>query len=573
MSLVVQNNLPAINAHNRIRINVEQNKKASEKLSSGYTINRAADNAAGLAISEKMRGQIRGLDQAARNSDDAISLVKTAEGALQETHSILQRMRELTVKSANGTYQNEVDREAIDKELQSLKSEIDRIANYTNYNGKKLLDGSIQGEEIPGRGRIPVEVDEDGNVIPPKPYEKEVTFPTQKASMSYSYTTNSSVIDDGGVSVIFSDLDESAGASPSLEDQVAAQNALRDVLVSKGIKATVSGGAASYTIDGYTVSGGNIVKGGQTIATISSTIAGDGTTDISYTYGSSARVGYTETVTVYPSNPYVETPGEPAYLGNAKTTLSSVVPDGVAKFKFEAVNDEQMYELQNELVDAFSGGGKLTVTGNGGASPQIAFSGSGFDGFSIDSSGVVTKKVDGEDIKIATLDSGFKANSTGTATLSFQSYWHATKPVPAIDPNAPVNDKGMLIFQIGANGTQDQRVSLEIKPHTAAGLGISDISAATRSVSNEAIDKIDDAINYVSSTRADLGALQNRLEHTINNLSASSENLTAAESRISDTDMAVEMMNYTKSNILQQAAQAMLAQANVQPQSVLQLLG
>lgn len=145
--MVVQHNLNAINANNKMNINVSGTKKATEKLSSGYQINRAGDNAAGLAISEKMRSQIRGLSQATKNANDGISLIQTAEGGLNETHSILQRMRELAVQSANGTYQDDTDREAIQLEVDALKSEIDRIASSTEYNGMKLLDGSLGGSK------------------------------------------------------------------------------------------------------------------------------------------------------------------------------------------------------------------------------------------------------------------------------------------------------------------------------------------------------------------------------------------------------------------------------------------
>lgn len=415
MGLVVQHNLPAINAQNQMRINLSNNQKASEKLSSGYRINRAGDDAAGLAISEKMRGQIRGLDQAAANAQDGISLVQTAEGALQETHSILQRMRELAVQSANGTYQNEVDRENINKEVEALKSEIDRIAESTHFNGKKLLNGDMKGEETKGTAAgIATEA-------------KAAAVATQDVSSGTTTAIKSATL-------TFSGTDYEA------------QNALRTALASTKISVTSTGDEDDTT------------------NTITETAIGD----------------------------------------------------------FTLKTDGTIVDADNNTIATLA-----TVTGSAAGVSELSFSG----------------------------------GAAGNAEIKVG------------DKIAAVNDQGKLILQIGANGSADQEVSLEVEDQSTTGLNLTDVSVGTRQDAKNAIDSIDKAINSVSGTRADLGALQNRLEHTINNLSTSSENLTSAESRIRDTDMAKEMMNYTKSNILQQAAQAMLAQANVQPQSVLQLLG
>ena len=410
MGLVVQHNLPALNAQNQLRVNLSNNQKATEKLSSGYRINRAGDDAAGLAISEKMRGQIRGLDQAAANAQDGISLIQTAEGALQETHSILQRMRELAVQSANGTYQNEVDRENINKEVDALKSEIDRIATSTHFNGKKLLDGTMSGDEV------------------------------------------------DGLSLTAKDADIDA-------------------------KAAVLAGTNS--------------------------------------------AGGSETAGV--------TLSDPASVEASKT--------------------------QNAVARALAGTTLVATDANKFTAGTIG------DGtYSIDADGKVYATDDDTKAALATV----KASAAGNVTFSVTSF--ANPKIEKGDTYVE-NGSGALVLQIGANGDADQRVSLEVKDQSSAGLGVDEVNVSTRTSANTSIATIDNAINSVSSTRADLGALQNRLEHTINNLSTSSENLTAAESRIRDTDMAKEMMNFTKSNILQQAAQAMLAQANAQPQAVLQLLG
>lgn len=424
MGLVVQHNLPAINAQNQLRVNLSNNQKATEKLSSGYRINRAGDDAAGLAISEKMRGQIRGLDQASANAQDGISLIQTAEGALQETHSILQRMRELAVQSANGTYQNEVDRENINKEVDALKSEIDRISSSTHFNGKKLLDGSMSGDEV------------DGLAI--------------------------------------------TGAA---------------------------GGSAK--IDGIAATGTANTETGATIA-----FAGVVSAD--------------------------------AETAKAVNELSNYLN----KTGVSITNADTSPAADNATIEI---GGGYTATQTG-------------------TTAVWEIEKDGTKIGDITIAGTFTSNE-GKSGISKAGDVTTAVPALAEGETFVVNGSGELVLQIGANGDADQRVALSVEDQSSAGLGVNAVNVSTRSNANTSIDLIDKAINSVSGTRADLGALQNRLEHTINNLTTSSENLTAAESRIRDTDMAKEMMNYTKSNILQQAAQAMLAQANVQPQSVLQLLG
>jgi flagellin len=366
--------------------------KNLEKLSSGYKINRAGDDAAGLAISEKMRGQIRGLEQAQNNANDGISLIQTAEGGLNETHAILQRMRELAVQSANGTYQDEVDRENLDKEVTALKSEIDRIAKSTQFNKIDLLNGNLGG------------------------YETELT----------------------------------AGAS---------------------------------NITAINISGGNLVDADDFVFAASSA-AGISVTSVS---------------------------------GIALGTITGVSFEAAEGADFKEAG---IYTLKAKVTD------EATVANK--------------------------EKYDGLTITFAIGKDGLADEAS-------------------VVLNVTALGKG-LTFQIGANGVKDQQVSLQVGDMSSKGLNINDINVGLQTEANAAIEALDNAINQVSGTRADLGALQNRLEHTVNNLGVTSENLTAAESRIRDVDMAKEMMEYTKNNILTQAAQAMLAQANMQPQGVLQLL-
>lgn len=370
----INHNIAALNTYRQLSTNTTNTSKSLEKLSSGLRINRAGDDAAGLAISEKMRGQIRGLDQASRNANDGISLIQTAEGALAETHSILQRMRELAVQSANDT-NTESDRIEIQKEINQLTKEVDRISTDTEFNTKKLLDGSMA-------------------------------------------TTISAI---GG---------------------------------------TVDNLAATATDTAVGIS----MAAGSSLAT--------GTYSITVSYTAAAG-------------------------GNA------------AKFSVSAADGD----------------------GN---------------------------EVDGSNFTI-------KVNETLAAALEAAA---ADDTFSATEVN--VNADKAMIFHIGANA--GQKTELSINNMDATSLGINAIDLTQQDTADLAITTIDEAISYVSSQRAALGGMQNRLEHTINNLGTTSENLTASESRIRDVDMAQEMMEFTKNNILSQASQAMLAQANQQPQSVLQLL-
>jgi len=413
--MIIQHNISALNAHRQLATNNSNVAKSLEKLSSGYRINKAGDDAAGLAISEKMRGQISGLKQATRNAQDGISLIQTAEGALQETHSILQRMRELAVQSANGVYDDAVDRANLNKEVTALKSEIDRIATSTEFNGKKLLDGSMSGAEVPAT----VATDADAQAA----------------------VTGKSVAGTAG---------DNTGVIVTIDDFTAANKTEQDA------KNAIANAIATTGLDIVTDASKNITA-----------------------------------------------------------------------------------TLADHTVVVASDNKSATVTDANGYSVTVIFSGT-----------VVADKTD--------------------ASVKSGAVTKAAAEIKAGDILTPAS--GALTLQIGANGVADQQVTLNVANMSSEGIGVDKISIDTRANANAAIEVIDKAINIVSGTRADLGALQNRLDHTINNLGVTKENLTASESRIRDVDMAEEMMSYTKNNILTQAAQAMLAQANTLPQGVLQLL-
>jgi len=403
----------ALNTHRQYSINNNSIAKSTEKLSSGYRINRAGDDAAGLAISEKMRAQIRGLNMAAKNSNDAISLVQTAEGALTETHAILQRMRELAVQAASDTNDDEVDRIALDAEFQQLKEEIDDIAEKTTFNGKKLLDGSFGGSTSTSPS---VTINGTGSALKGGITVSDIVINAEEFEAGKSYTIDFSVIED-------------------------------------------SGNPGTYTCE-VTLS-----SDGSTIDTKPFTInAGK----IELDFGSDS---------------------EPDVTISTSATV------------------DQLHEMK--LVFSVSAGS----TSAGSA---------------------------------AKIQTG--ANAGETLEISIASMASEALGSVKVDENGQIDE---------ANGSE---------------LKLSDSLIDTQQNASKAITVVSKAINDVSSQRAKLGAYQNRLEHKINNLETSAENLTAAESRIRDIDMAKEMTEFTKNNILVQASTAMLAQANQAPQNVLALL-
>ena len=395
--MIINHNMNAMNAHRNMNSSTIAQGKAMEKLSSGLRINRAADDAAGLAISEKMRSQIRGLNQASRNAQDGISMIQTAEGALSETQAIGQRMRELAVQSANGTYTDE-DRALINQEFLQLKDEVDRIATDTEFNGNKVLNGSLSGKEI--------KTETGGAVV---------------GSPSGINATN--------LGTIFSDVapEELAKLGEGEFHVKITSNGTNEVTIDLIDNANFND--KQYVIDSITI--GNPPPDAKEIFEL----------------------------------------GGVQWELNGLNQIGTNAPNGTATFKF--VNEAE-------------------------------------------------KKGDG------------------------------------------------VTLQVGANKNQSIGISIDIMRSRELGLG--GVSVATAADAQDAIQLIDDAVSRVSSQRADLGATQNRLEHTIASTDNTAENLQASESRIRDVDMAKEMMNLTRLNVLQQASQAMLAQANQAPQNVLSIL-
>ena len=415
--MVVQHNLTAMNSNRMLGLTTNTQAKSTEKLSSGYKINRAADDAAGLSISEKMRKQIRGLTQASANAQDGISAVQTAEGALNEVQDMLQRMNELAVKAANGT-QAENDRSYIQNEIDQLVTEIDRVSTTTKFNESYLLKG----------------VNQDGT----------------PAKLTYA-TANDAI----------NDIDATTGKGT--------------VTITRGTTAKDVGVEGDGTKGTYKLD--TIEVGGK-------------------------KYGYIHDMTA-----------------NADTAKGGKFTKDIAINDAKGTAAGGVYETEEEFLAAVKSAYNEAGKGN-------------LKGLS----------VDGDDITLE----GFA------------------------DLNKSVN----FSLHVGADSTEDNKIDVDIAMMSARGLGVNglQVGGSDDSKATAAIDTISAAIQKVSTQRSALGAVQNRLEHTINNLDNVVENTTSAESAIRDTDMATEMVKYSNNNILSQAGQAMLAQANQSNQGVLSLL-
>lgn len=496
--MIINHNLASMNANRMANVNSSSASKSMEKLSSGLRINRAGDDAAGLAISEKMRGQIRGLDQASSNAQDGISLIQTAEGALSETHSILQRMRELSVQSATDTNTAD-DRTKIQSEVDQLAKEITRISNTSEFNTQNLLAGGLNDTFQVGANKgqnISLSIGAmDAQSLGVA--GKEVNTTVASAELTKTGITSITTDSEGGVNgkhiaVKHDDaaVAVSAGELTGMTDDSSAYTGSQDLTFT--LKASAVDGTGKITNLQYSTDGGNSWK---------TATAGTGTAGQSWELEQGVKVD------------------------NIEATGMTVGKTGT----ITATAEKLTFELDNDGAGTGKIGNEVVVHNNQ-SSVTIG---------SEDTDQVVTANFDFATVaaKVGT------SYAAGTSTAIAQTVADSTAAV------------------IGADG------KVTTDADTKSGINVSSQSKA-----NTAIETINNAITTVSEQRSKLGAYQNRLEHTISNLGTSSENLTSAESRIRDVDMAKEMSTYSKNNILSQAAQAMLAQANNQPQQVLQLL-
>ena len=465
--MVVQHNMQAMNANRMLNITTGAQSKSTEKLSSGYRINRAADDAAGLTISEKMRKQIRGLDQASTNAQDGVSSVQTAEGALTEVHSMLQRMNELAVQAANGTNSKESDRQAIQDEIDQLTTEIDRVAETTKFNEIYLLKGD-------------------------------------NASTKNVYMKG-----------------HDAGLKGALTDSAKSATFVMDTLKA-GDKYKIAG--KEYTIGSSKT---EITTAINAFATADNEITIDG---ISYTYkdaNGGKAAGW--------------------YKDGDQTNGTAIV-----------------------VADTVKGGSKASVNGK----DYTAMTDQDANDIDDDDSSVITAAEAKKKIKAELLAANSIGTVNGDATVSDGADAAGKTTYTITKGYATVADTLSFNLHVGADADMTNKITVDIDVMNSANLGVKglNVTDATGTAATYAVDAISDAIAKVSSQRSALGAVQNRLEHTIDNLDNIVENTTTAESRIRDTDMAEEMVEYSKNNILAQAGQSMLAQANQATQGVLSLL-
>lgn len=549
--MVISHNLNAMNAHRQMKSNTTSTGKSIEKLSSGLRINRAGDDAAGLSISEKMRAQIRGLNQASTNAEDGISMIQTTEGALNETHSILQRMRELSVQASNGTNTDD-DRTAIQEEIKQLTDEIDRIGNDTEFNTMKLIDGSMAAKKAAGTSNAAV----IGN---------SVGSSSAATGVGTAYTKSATALDAvDGTKVNTVTVDGAKIDFTLTTDQVNAYKAAANdeaklaELVTKDI---------NDAIDAYnTKNDTNVGKITATFDTAHKLNITSGTTGATSTIGSEKQGDANSLLTK---------------LGFGSNTAAIDTVTGVeGKFTAAGAGAVDSIDATDKSVVTIDGIGLEVTWANTGA--QAAATNNDMTTMASKIQEDINASITAynakmpsesklENVTVSVKDGSFVVESGSSKSSSSISFDKSTAASAlGLSGQSSKTQGGGVEFQIGAN--EGQTIKVTIDDMRAEALGINKIDLSEQATAKEATTTIDDAIKKVSAQRANLGAVQNRLEHTINNLGTSSENLTSAESRIRDTDMAAEMSEYSKNNILQQAAQAMLAQAKSAPQQVLQLL-
>ncbi len=668
MGMVVRTNTMALNAYRQLGMNNNAVTKSLEKLSSGFRINRAGDDAAGLAISEKMKAQITGLETASANAQDGISLIQTAEGNLTEVHSMLNRMVELATKSANGTY-SDTERRALQDEVDALLEEVDRISQSANFNGIKLLDGSmglnreafsfdsigaegVQSIAVP-TGAFPANAIHTGNK---GTAEQKPSFKVNIADIKYEIEANKT-----------GSFDFALG-STSAKILTGAANTSAD-FTALGTYTEIAGGTTGTTVGadqlGALLSGQTVTFDDNTAYKVSYANG-----ELTFTYAGDATKGVAAASTDAVTEDMAELGGEFTLDGTEKAggdlnNISGRVDCPVYDVvnPQEKVNGERAgidFDL-NAIADQIVAGNQLKiedkvftfVEGEATASNEIGLKGLTGDDLIKEVARQLSFKDTthfniGLNSTNGTIEIEEKDNTTGEyggyQEDDLKALFSISKPASnAATSITLTNDKlikgnsltidgkkytfgdgsgeiaigndaaetlnnlktqlesdgytaavsgdeiviysksstaaqgpsiagGGLILQIGDTADSFNKMTVAVNNMGSEALGLKDLSIMSADESSDSIDKIKTAINTVSSARASMGALQNRLEHTINNLDVAVENLSAANSRIRDTDMAKEMMNYTKMNVLVQSAQAMLAQANQQPQSVLQLL-
>lgn len=558
--MIINHNLGAMNANRNMGINAGAANKSMQKLSSGLRINSAADDAAGLAISEKMRGQIRGLDQAGANAQDGISMIQTAEGGLNETHSILQRMRELANQSANGT-NTEGDRSSIQDEMNQLTSEVNRIGNTTEFNTQKVLNGGIDSNN-------------GDNITKAKSAVLAITAAATTAAMTAGtkITVDNQSFDLSAVVLQASGLPGSAANASNVS--TLGNVSLGSVKLSDLVDITATSAGMTFTAKSQGSNSSVSVSGVDAALGSTAAAAVTGTDTTIAKVGVQSTVSLTAAATTINKNDSIK-----FTIGSDSAAEVVLNSDSNKTYDTNNADANVAKSAMNDLVKDLNG-----AIQNAGLSDKVAAS------LSKDNT-IQFISTTGKDMTIAA-----GTGTTLSVGLTFTSAsMTATGNVQQIVGAGAQGSGYTTTFQIGAN--KGQSMALNINDMRSAALeitgnagqngftatnGVTDgttdvkqeaaLNLMTKEDATKSLETLDKAISSVSTERGKLGAMQNRLEHTIANLGTSSENLTSAESRIRDVDMAKEMSTFSKNNILNQAAQAMLAQANQQPQQVLALL-
>lgn len=475
----INNNISAVITNKHLLRTEDDLSDVMERLSSGLRINHSKDNPSGMAISNRMNAQIEGLDRATQNANDGISVIQSADGALNEVTSMLQRMRELAVQAANDT-NSPTEREAIQSEMSELRDEIGRISNTTEFNTKELLDGSqdahVYGDQVT-RESV-------SDSVKPGTYRLNVSQAAEKAQLTGTLGTGAITADQAGTIKI-------NGV------QVQITEGMTQEQVYETVRTTAERGDVTVNRDGNNL-------------TFTSGIKTDDYEEVlGNAFGKDAKISIS-----------IDKPGLAAYLGLNQEEEASGKDAEISLTAGDGTNDS----LFTATATAKTDGNRVTITDKGGFRMDFLLDTDGAD---------KTKSVEGE--------------------MSLE-----------------VINVGPMTLQVGAN--RDQNLDVRIPSVSAESLYIDQLNVTTEGGATTAINRLDEAIDRVSSIRANLGAAQNRLEKATDSLADTSENMTSAMSRIEDADMADEMTEYTKDNVLQQAATSVLAQANQIPQMALQLL-
>ncbi len=537
--MVVQHNMSAMNANRMLGVTTGLQAKSTEKLSSGYRINRAADDAAGLSISEKMRSQIRGLNQASTNAQDGISLIQTAEGALNEQHSILQRMRELAVQAANGV-ETDDDREAVQNEISQLQEELTRISETTEFNTMKLLDGSQAGSAS-STGSGPkfgvVDATLDGALVTSNVAGIKVTT-TATATTKPGQET--AIWDAAGKTLTLNLSLNKVYTQDEIDELIA--NAKQEDSTATGTPAEVTVTLKNGILNADAAAAGTATAAGVKAVSDEGTVTGFVGADTILFTANKYGAEFNDTVFKFA---FDKESGKEEVETNTAITIdgTNTVTAGEYTIHLAAGKEYTAEDLEDILAEA---GFDFDVTLSGATpdEPNTLFATSGASTVS--------------DITMG----------GGTAGAGLGS----TKAMWGQEGYDSVSSGAGLTLQIGANEGQTMSFSIDDMSARALGVDGNKVDLSTQEGAQKATTTIDAAIKKVSQTRGQMGAIQNRLEHTIANLDTAAENTQNAESRIRDTDMAEEMVEYSKNQILAQAGQSMLAQANQSTQGVLSLL-